>query len=208
MNRTRDILYFKDYFLDFYEEQSIDVQKKFDWTLDLIREFRLVPEQYLSSLEGAPGLYEVRVTFGGRIFRVFCIFEEGNLIVLFHGFEKKTQKTPPEKLNERFKFNENIMIKRKKVKLLTSFDEHLDEKYGKKGTPTRNQYEAEYEAFKLGVLLQEARKRKSLTQEQLAKRVGTTKNYISRIENDASDIRLGTLMRIVNGLGGQLTLTV
>ncbi len=100
------------------------------------------------------------------------------------------------------------MIKRKKVKLLTSFDEHLDEKYGKKGTPTRNQYEAEYEAFKLGVLLQEARKRKSLTQEQLAKRVGTTKNYISRIENDASDIRLGTLMRIVNGLGGQLTLTV
>ncbi len=94
MNRTRDILYFKDYFLDFYEEQSIDVQKKFDWTLDLIREFRLVPRQYLSSLEGSPGLYEVRVTFGGRIFRVFCIFEEGNLIVLFHGFEKKTQKTP------------------------------------------------------------------------------------------------------------------
>jgi HTH-type transcriptional regulator/antitoxin HipB len=100
------------------------------------------------------------------------------------------------------------MIKRKKVKLLTSFDEHLDEKYGKKGSPTRNQYDAEYEAFKLGVLLQEARKRKSMTQEQLAKRAGTTKNYISRIENDASDIRLGTLMRIVNGLGGQLTLTV
>lgn len=99
-------------------------------------------------------------------------------------------------------------MKRKKVKLLTSFDEHLDEKYGQKGTATRTQYEAEYEAFKVGILLQEARKKKHLTQEQLAKRAGTTKNYISRIENDASDIRLATLMRIVNGLGGQLTLTV
>lgn len=69
-------------------------------------------------------------------------------------------------------------------------------------------FEAEYEAFKVGVLLQEARKKKHLTQEQLAKRAGTTKNYISRIENDASDIRLTTLMRIVNGLGGQLTLKV
>jgi|SRR5665213_3132919 len=99
-------------------------------------------------------------------------------------------------------------MKNKPVKLLTSFDEHLDEKYGKKGTTARNQYEAEYEAFKVGVLLQEARKKKHLTQEQLAKRAGTTKSYISRIENDASDIRLATLMRIVNGLGGQLTLTV
>jgi len=99
-------------------------------------------------------------------------------------------------------------MKNKKVKLLTSFDEHLDEKYGKKGTPTRNKYESEFEAFKLGVLLQEARKKQCLTQEQLAKRSGTTKNYISRIENDASDIRLATLMRIINGLGGQLTLTV
>jgi HTH-type transcriptional regulator / antitoxin HipB len=94
------------------------------------------------------------------------------------------------------------------VKLLTSLEELLESEHGKIGTPSRNQYEAEYEAFKLGVLLQEARKRKRMTQEQLAERAGTTKNYISRIENDASDIRLGTLMRIINGLGGQLTLTV
>lgn len=84
----------------------------------------------------------------------------------------------------------------------------LEEEDGERGTPSRETFESEYEAFKLGVLLQEARKKKHLTQEQLAKRVGTTKNYISRIENDASDIRLGTLMRIVGGLGGQLTLTV
>lgn len=90
---------------------------------------------------------------------------------------------------------------------LTSFDDHLNQKYGQKGTTTREAYEQGYEAFKIGVLIQEARKKQNLTQEELALKVGTTKNYISRIENDASDIRLTTLMRIVEGLGGHLQLT-
>jgi HTH-type transcriptional regulator/antitoxin HipB len=83
-----------------------------------------------------------------------------------------------------------------KTNKLTNWDDHLDNKYGKVGTPTRDKYEEEFEAFKIGVLIQEARKRKNLTQEELAQKVGTTKNYISRIENNASDIRLSTLMRI------------
>jgi DNA-binding XRE family transcriptional regulator len=92
---------------------------------------------------------------------------------------------------------------------LTSWDDHLDNKYGEIGTPSREKYEEEFEAFKIGVLIQEARKKQHLTQEQLAKKVGTTKNYISRIENNASDIRLSTLMRIVReGLGGHLKLSV
>jgi HTH-type transcriptional regulator / antitoxin HipB len=92
---------------------------------------------------------------------------------------------------------------------LTSWDDHLDNKYGKPGTPTRNKYEQGFEAFKIGVLIQEARKKQNMTQKQLAEKVGTTKNYISRIENNASDIRLSTLMRIINeGLGGQLKLSL
>lgn len=92
---------------------------------------------------------------------------------------------------------------------LTSCDDHLDKKYGKPGTPTREKYEQEFETFKIGVLIQEARKKQHLTQKQLAEKVGTTKNYISRIENNASDIRLSTLMRIINeGLGGHLKLSV
>ena len=94
-------------------------------------------------------------------------------------------------------------------KNLTSWDDHLDKKYGNIGTPIREKYEEEFEAFKIGVLIQEARKKQHLTQEQLAKRVGTTKNYISRIENNASDIRLSTLMRIIReGLGGHLKLSL
>lgn len=97
----------------------------------------------------------------------------------------------------------------KKNKNLTSFSEHLDKQYGKAGSPARDNYEQEFEAFKLGAMLQELRKEKGLTQEALAERCGTTKNYISRIENDASDIRLSTLMRIIReGLGARLKLTV
>ena len=94
-------------------------------------------------------------------------------------------------------------------KKLTSFSAHLDEQYGKKGTPEREKYEEEFEAFKLGAMIQDLRKEQGLTQEQLAEKCGTTKTYISRIENNASDIRLSTLMRIIRqGLGGNLKLNV
>jgi HTH-type transcriptional regulator/antitoxin HipB len=92
---------------------------------------------------------------------------------------------------------------------IITFEDHLDREYGKIGTPSRDKYEQEFETFKLGVILQEMRKKQKMTQEQLAKKCGTTKTYISRIENDASDIRLSTLMRIIQeGLGGHLKLTV
>ena len=94
-------------------------------------------------------------------------------------------------------------------KNLTSFFDHLNSQYGKRGTERREQYEQEFEAFKLGIMLQELRKEQGLTQEKLAEKCGTTKNYISRIENSASDIRLSTLMRIIQeGLGGHLKLSV
>lgn len=90
---------------------------------------------------------------------------------------------------------------------LTSFSDHLDQQYGVRGTEEREKFEGEFDAFKLGVMIHELRKENGLTQDQLAKRCGTTKSYISRIENDASDIRLSTLMRIFReGFGRQLKL--
>jgi HTH-type transcriptional regulator / antitoxin HipB len=92
---------------------------------------------------------------------------------------------------------------------LTSFSDHLDQEYGKRGASEREKFEQEFEAFRLGVMLQELRKEKGLSQEELAEKCGTTKSYISRIENDASDIRLSTLMRIIQeGLGYHLKLNV
>ncbi|OQB69525.1 MAG: antitoxin HipB [Deltaproteobacteria bacterium ADurb.Bin135] len=100
-------------------------------------------------------------------------------------------------------------MKKKENKNLTSFEEHLDEQYGKRGTEERERFETEFETFKLGVMLQELRKEKGLTQAQLAEKCGTTKSYISRIENNASDIRLSTLLRIFReGLGASLKLSI
>lgn len=100
-------------------------------------------------------------------------------------------------------------MKKNQENNLVSWDDHLDKKYGKTGTPAREKYEEEFENFKIGVLIQEARKQQNLTQEELALKCGTTKNYISRIENNASDIRLSTLMRIIReGLGGHLKLSL
>ena len=92
---------------------------------------------------------------------------------------------------------------------VTTLDEILDNKYGKKGAVTREQWEQEFEAFRLGVLLEQARVKLGMTQEELAEKCGTNKSYISRIENNASDIRLSTLMKIIQtGLGGHLKLTL
>lgn len=90
-----------------------------------------------------------------------------------------------------------------------SFDEYLDTRHGKPGTASRQKWEDGFEAFKIGVLLEEARLKMGLTQQELAEKCGTNKAYISRIENDASDIKLSTLFRIVNkGLGGHIKLVL
>lgn len=69
------------------------------WTLDLIEDLERVPETYLKHIEDTGGLYEIRVQLGSDIFRIFCFFDKGQLIVLANGFQKKTQKTPREEIN-------------------------------------------------------------------------------------------------------------
>lgn len=92
---------------------------------------------------------------------------------------------------------------------LTSFRDHLDEQYGTVGSKSRTEYEEGFEAFKLGVMLQDLRTKEGMTQEELANKCGTTKSYISRIENNASDIRLSTIMRIFReGFGKHIKLSV
>ena len=97
-------------------------------------------------------------------------------------------------------------MRKNKIK---NFDDLLDSKYGKRGATKREKWEQEFESFKLGVLIEDARKMRKMTQEELALKCGTNKGYISRIENDSSDIRLSTLMKIVSdGLGGKLKLSL
>ena len=94
MNKKRELYFFKDYFEVFYENQSDKVRKKIIWTLKVIEELDRIPEIYLKHLKNTTGLYEIRVQVGNNIFRIFCFFDLDNLVVIGHGFTKKTQKTP------------------------------------------------------------------------------------------------------------------
>ena len=93
----------------------------------------------------------------------------------------------------------------KKNQKISNLEDLIEREFGQKGSPDREEYERAYESFKLGVMIRQARKDAKITQKELADRTGTKRSYISRIENDASDIRSSTLMRIVEvGLGGKL----
>jgi ribosome-binding protein aMBF1 (putative translation factor) len=92
---------------------------------------------------------------------------------------------------------------------ITTFEQHLEKEYGKKGTPIREKFEADAMAFRLGVLLKEARKEANMTQEELAEKSGTKKSYISRIESGKSEIQLSTFYRILKiGLGKDLQISI
>lgn len=96
-----------------------------------------------------------------------------------------------------------------KNKNLTSLDQFIDQNIGENGTEKREIFENEYDTFKLGVLIQQAREKRGLTQEKLAELAGTNKSYISKLERNLKDIRFSTLQRIINeGLGGHLDISI
>ena len=103
MKRYRHIIYFKNYYFDFFDKQSEKVKDKIDYVLFLITVADRIPKKFFQHLEGTNGLYEIRVEYQGNIYRIFCCFDEGNLVVLFNGFHKKSQKTPKHELDKAVK---------------------------------------------------------------------------------------------------------
>ncbi len=91
----REIQFYKHYFMEFYVAQTEKVRRKISQTLVWLQTLDRLPCSILKSIEGKKGLFEIRIEFGGDIFRVFCCFDEGSLVILFNAFQKKTQKTPP-----------------------------------------------------------------------------------------------------------------
>lgn len=95
---VRKIFYYKKFYLDFFKKLKPEVQKKFNWTLQIIETLDRVPEKYFKHLTGSSGLYEIRVEVGSEIYRVFAFFDKGQLVILINGFQKKSQKTPTNEL--------------------------------------------------------------------------------------------------------------
>ena len=92
--KIREIITYKEYFDEFFKEQSPKVRDKIIKILDIIEQIDRIPSNYLKYISGTNGLFEIRVQLGNNIFRIFCFFDGNKLIVLLTGFQKKTQKTP------------------------------------------------------------------------------------------------------------------
>ena len=101
--KYREVVTYKNYFEDFFKDQSRKVQDKIIKVLDILENVERVPITYLKYIEGTNGLFEVRVQHGSNIFRIFCCFDGNRLVVLFSGFQKKTQKTPQKEIDRALK---------------------------------------------------------------------------------------------------------
>lgn len=100
---NRKIIFYKNHFIDFYINQDKQVQEKIEYVFKLIRTVERLPEKFLKHIEGTDGLYEIRIKYRSDIFRIFCCFDKGRLVILFNAFQKKTQKTPKREIEKGIK---------------------------------------------------------------------------------------------------------
>ncbi len=116
MEAIREIVLYKHYFEEFFETLTDKVKDKIDEVLFMITILERVPTKFFKSIEGIKGLFEVRNEYESNIYRIFCCFDEGNLVVLFNGFQKKSQKTPTKELNKAEKIMEEYFLDQKDIK--------------------------------------------------------------------------------------------
>ncbi len=115
MNPQRQIIFYKHYFIDFYIEQTEKVQEKIEFVFKILRTVQNVPNKFLDHMTGTEGLFEIRIEYESKIYRIFCCFDKGNLVVLFNGFHKKSQKTPKNEIELALKLkDEYFNLKMKK----------------------------------------------------------------------------------------------
>ena len=111
MNRT--VSTYGKYFFDFYNNLDKDLQAKIDWVFELVKTVDHIPKKYFQHLENTDGLFEIRIEFESNIYRIFCFFDEGNLVILINAFQKKTQKTPKSQIELAKKLKKQYFIDKK-----------------------------------------------------------------------------------------------
>ena len=106
MDKKRQLIYYKNYFWDFFNAQTEKVKDKIDYVLFLVTVAEKIPRKFFDQMTGYDGLFEIRIEFESNIFRIFCCFDEGSLVILFNGFQKKTQKTPKNEIEKALKIKQ------------------------------------------------------------------------------------------------------
>ena len=110
---ARTLEFFEDHFIKFYQSQDDKVKIKIQHVLELIKQVDRVPEKFLKHFTGTDGLYEIRVEYQSNIYSIFCCFDEGKLVILFNGFQKKTQKTPKNELDKAIELKRKYFLQKK-----------------------------------------------------------------------------------------------
>ena len=100
MDKKRKLIYFREYFWDFFNKQTEKTKDKIDYVLFLVTVADKIPGKFFEQITGYDGLFAIRIEFESNIYRIFCCFDKGNLVVLFNGFQKKTQKTPKKEIEK------------------------------------------------------------------------------------------------------------
>ena len=116
MEQNRQLVFYKNYFNDFFDPLKEDVKDKIDQVLFLVRMADRIPRKFFQHMPGTDGLFEIRVEYQSNIYRIFCCFDKGNLVVLFNGFQKKTRKTPRKEIEKALRIKEEYFEQKKKLK--------------------------------------------------------------------------------------------
>lgn len=114
MKEIRKLIFYEDYFSDFYSEQPEHIRRKIAYVFDVIKQTERVPVKFLKHIEGTDGLYEIRVEYESNIYRIFCCFDSGQLVVLFNAFQKKTEKIPQAEIMKALKLKNEYFNKKLK----------------------------------------------------------------------------------------------
>jgi phage-related protein len=112
---TREIRFYENYFIDFYISLDSSIQEKIEYVFKVIRTMDRIPQKFLTHIEGTDGLYEIRIKESSDIYRVFCCFDAGRIVILFNGFQKKSQKTPRKEIDKALRIKQDYFKSKKET---------------------------------------------------------------------------------------------
>ena len=111
---NRKIILHGEYFIDFYKKLDVNIKSKIQYVFELIKQVERVPVKFLSPMTGYDGLFEIRVEYQSNIYRIFCCFDEGRLVVLVNGYQKKSQKTPKNEIEKAMRLKNDYFEQKNK----------------------------------------------------------------------------------------------
>jgi phage-related protein len=112
---TREIRFYENYFIDFYLSLDSSIQEKIEYVFKVLRTMDRIPQKFLTHIEGTDGLYEIRIKESSDIYRVFCCFDAGRIVILFNGFQKKSQKAPRKEIDKALRIKQDYFKSKKET---------------------------------------------------------------------------------------------